>query len=198
MQLFLLCLSRNLISNKILWYRYGEIEWENLHIAFRFGCFHYSGVIMSAMAFQITSLTIVYSIVYSDADQRKHHSSASLAFVRGIHRGAVNSSHKWPVTRKVFPFDDVTMFFQASITSMIEMKLYPVLLPNKIGNPCASCEVYQQHTRHPICPMSVPGYQVKFVIFHSRQRQCLMAFWPKDKVPCCSGTSKEKPPAILS
>ena len=36
-------------------------------------------------------------------------SSASLAFVRGIHRGPVNSPHKWPVTRKMFPFDDVTM-----------------------------------------------------------------------------------------
>ena len=42
---------------------------------------------MGAIASQITSLTIVYSIVYSDADQRKHQSSASLAFVRGIHRG---------------------------------------------------------------------------------------------------------------
>ena len=58
---------------------------------------------------QITSLTIVYSIVYSDADQRKHQSSAPLAFVRGIHRGPVNSPHKWPVTRKMFPFDDVIM-----------------------------------------------------------------------------------------
>ena len=47
---------------------------------------HYDDVIMSAIASQITSLTIVYSIVYSDADQRKHQSSASLAFVRGIHR----------------------------------------------------------------------------------------------------------------
>ena len=45
---------------------------------------------------------IVYSNVYSDADQRKHQSSASLAFVRGIHRGPVNSPHKWPVTRKCF------------------------------------------------------------------------------------------------
>ena len=43
---------------------------------------HYSDAIMGAMAFQITSLTIVYSTVYSDADQRKHQSSASLAFVR--------------------------------------------------------------------------------------------------------------------
>ena len=55
---------------------------------------------MNAIASQITSLTIVYSIVYSHADQRKHQSSASLAFVRGIHRGLVNSPHKWPVTRK--------------------------------------------------------------------------------------------------
>ena len=57
----------------------------------------------------ITSLTIVYSIVYSDTDQRKHQSSTSLAFVRGIHRGPVNSPHKWPVTRKMFPFCDVIM-----------------------------------------------------------------------------------------
>ena len=62
---------------------------------------------MGAIASQITSLTIVYSIVYSDTDQRKHQSSASLAFVRGIHRGPVNSPHKWPVTWKMFPFDDV-------------------------------------------------------------------------------------------
>ena len=71
--------------------------------------FHYNEVIMGAIASQITSLTIVYSIVYSDADQRKHQSSASLAFVWGIHRGPVNSPHKWPVTRKMFPFDDVIM-----------------------------------------------------------------------------------------
>ena len=50
-----------------------------------------------------------YSTVYSDTDQRKHQSSASLAFVWGIHRGPVNSPHKWPVTRKMIPFDDVIM-----------------------------------------------------------------------------------------
>ena len=49
------------------------------------------------MASQITSLTIVYSNVHSGADQRKHQSSASLAFVRGIHRWPVNSPHKGPV-----------------------------------------------------------------------------------------------------
>ena len=47
---------------------------------------HYDDVTMSLMASQITSLTVVYSTVYSDADQRKHQSSASLAFVWGIHR----------------------------------------------------------------------------------------------------------------
>ena len=69
---------------------------------------HYNDVIMSSMASQITSLTIVYSI-HSRADQRKHQSSASLAFVWGIHRSPVNSPHKGPVTRKMFPFDDVIM-----------------------------------------------------------------------------------------
>ena len=62
------------------------------------------------MASQNTNLAIVYYAVYSGADQRKHQSPASLAFVRGIHRSPVNSPHKWPVTRKMFPFDDVIMF----------------------------------------------------------------------------------------
>ena len=47
---------------------------------------HYDDVIMTTLASQITSLTVVYSIAYSGVDQRKHQSSASLAFVRGIHR----------------------------------------------------------------------------------------------------------------
>ena len=70
---------------------------------------HNIDVIMGTIASQITSLTIVYSTVYSDANQRKHQNSASLAFVLGIHRWPVNSPHKWPVTRKMFPFDDVIM-----------------------------------------------------------------------------------------
>ena len=73
-------------------------------------CYHYTDVIMSVMASQITSLTIVHSTVYSGTDQRKHQSSTSLAFVRGIHRGLVNSPHQWPVTWKMFPFDDVIMY----------------------------------------------------------------------------------------
>ena len=64
---------------------------------------HYSNVIMSTTVSQITSLTIIYSTVYSAADERKHQNSASLAFVRG----PVNSPHKGTVTRKMLPFDDV-------------------------------------------------------------------------------------------
>ena len=70
---------------------------------------HYNDVIMGAIASQITSLMIVYSTVYSNSDQRKHQSSATLAFVRVIHRGTVNSPHKWPVTRKIF--DDLIMVY---------------------------------------------------------------------------------------
>ena len=85
-----------------------------------FSCTHYddvimspiaSQVIMSPIASQIASLAIVYASVWSGVNQRKHQSSASLAFVRGIHHWPVNSPHKWPVTRKMFPFDDVTMCY---------------------------------------------------------------------------------------
>ena len=47
---------------------------------------HYGDVIMRATESQITSLTIVYSAVYSGTDQRKHQSSTSLAFVSRIHQ----------------------------------------------------------------------------------------------------------------
>ena len=66
---------------------------------------------MGMIASQITSLTIVYSTIDSDADQRKNQSSASLAFVWGIHWWLVNSPHKWPVRQKIFPFDDVIMVY---------------------------------------------------------------------------------------
>ena len=75
----------------------------------------YNDVIMSTMASQITSLTIVYSTVYSGADQRKYQSSASLAFVRGIHRSPVNSPRKGPVTRKCFHLMTSTCYFIHSI-----------------------------------------------------------------------------------
>ena len=73
---------------------------------------------MVAMASQITSLTIVHSTVYSNVDQRKHQSSAPLAFVRGIHRWPVNSSHKLSDTRKRFAFGDVIMTFEQCIQAL--------------------------------------------------------------------------------
>ena len=76
---------------------------------------HCSDVIMSVMASQITSLTIVYSTIYSGSDQREHQSvTASLAFVRGIHPWPVNSLHKGPVMWQMFPFDDVIMILTLS------------------------------------------------------------------------------------
>ena len=80
---------------------------------------------MGTMASQITSLTIVYSTVYSGTDQRKHQSSASLAFVRGIHRWPVNSPHKGPVTRQMFPFDDVIMSLWRTPAEAIEQHWNP-------------------------------------------------------------------------
>ena len=71
---------------------------------------HYNDIIMSTMASQITSLTIIYSTINSVADQRKHQSSVSLAFVRGFHWWPMNSPHKGPVMRKMFPSDDVIMY----------------------------------------------------------------------------------------
>ena len=111
----------NAVPSKNITILYGIIaiflwQWRTLSLCnsletspIRFHIHHYGDVIMGAIASQITSLTVVYSTVYSDADQTKHQSSASLAFVRGNHRGPVNSPHKWPVTRKMFPFDDVIM-----------------------------------------------------------------------------------------
>ena len=67
---------------------------------------------MGVIASQITSLTIVLSTIYLDTDQSKHQSSVSLAFnVQGIHQRGVNCPHKWPVTRKMFLFDDVIMIY---------------------------------------------------------------------------------------
>ena len=86
---------------------------ENLILETSFLKKHYSDVIMGAIASQITILTIIYLILFSGADQRKHQSSASLAFVRGIHRWPVNAPHKWPVTRKMFPSDDVIMYYKS-------------------------------------------------------------------------------------
>ena len=68
---------------------------------------------MSVMVSQITDDSILYLTVCSGADQRRHQSSTSLAFVRGIHRWPVNSPHKGPVTREMFPFDDANMYWHS-------------------------------------------------------------------------------------
>ena len=92
--------------------------------------YHYIDVIMGAMASQITSLTIVYSTVYSGADHRKHESSAPLAPEKEIHRGPVNSPHKGPVTRKIFPFDYVTI---QSTGTMLKVAIIMVLYRDHFG-----------------------------------------------------------------
>ena len=113
--------EKRIIDMNSIWSFYQDV-WTLLHDTFRH-CwnqstgiwgYHYSDVIIGAMTSQITSLTIVYSTVYSGADQRNHQSTASLAFVRGIHWWPVNSRHKGPVTRKMFPCDDVIVM---SLTS---------------------------------------------------------------------------------
>ena len=70
---------------------------------------HYRDVIMRAMASPIIGVSIVYSTICSGADQRKHQSTASLVYVRRVHRWPVDSPHKGPVTREMFPFDDIIM-----------------------------------------------------------------------------------------
>ena len=100
----------------------------------------YNDVIMSRMASQITSLTIVCSTVYSGADQRTHKSSASLAFVCGIHRWPVNSPHKGTVTRKMFPFDDVIMWWPTEV------------IPSSCWGcrcPCCWCQLQQRFLMPP-------------------------------------------------
>ena len=97
-------------NSKWIWINQNRaIQAQLLVMRFKILTVHYNDVIMSAMVSQITSLTIVCSTVYSGADPTKHQSSASLAFVRGIHRWPVNSPHKGPVTRKMFPFEKVIM-----------------------------------------------------------------------------------------
>ena len=103
---------------------------------------HYNDVITIAMASQITSLTIVYSTVYSSADQRKHQSCASLAFVWGIHRWPVSSPHKGPVTRKMFPFDDVIMSFH-----ILRLDLTRLYKTSQLTNSQSGCKIIQHLTQ---------------------------------------------------
>ena len=117
MQLFLQMLRDKILNAKQIKIKISEIT--EILIAYEYrrlgACWcpniyrHDNDVIIGAMASQITRLPTIYSTVYSGTDQGKHQSSTSLAFVRGIHRSQVNSPHKGPVTRKIFPYDDVIM-----------------------------------------------------------------------------------------
>ena len=93
--------------------------------------YYYSDVIMNAMASQITGPWIVYPTVCSGAEQRKHRSSASMAFVRGIHRWPVNSSHKGLVTRKnisIWWRHHVYSTFTVSVLKRLYAMGFPVLV----------------------------------------------------------------------
>ena len=84
---------------------------------------------MGAMVSQMINLAIVYAAVYLGADQRKHQSSALLAFVRGIRRWTMNSPHKGPTTRKMFPFDDVIMICEIKMNYLHAAYLLKRMVP---------------------------------------------------------------------
>ena len=80
----------------------------------RYWNLHYSELIVSEITSQITGVSMVCSTVCSGVDHRKHQCSESLAFVRRILRWLMNSPHRRPVTRSLFPFDDIIMVSSAS------------------------------------------------------------------------------------
>ena len=125
---------------------------------------HYNDVIMGAVASQITSLTIVYSTVYSGSDQRKHQSSASLAFVRGIHQWPVNSPHKWPVTRKMFPFDDVIMLCWCLFTSSV---LFFMSIPSSVV----------QFVLEIKCRLCINDEKTSFIFYQAMSAMYIMSIW---------------------
>ena len=145
---------------------------------------HHNGVIMNALASQITSVSIVYSTVCSGADQRKHQSSGSLAFVRGIHRWPVHSPHKGPVTRKLFPCDDVIMNF-----SDILVYLLNLLPPGKCGSHFTNTFFFQTHfTNHFLWNWSSssatePHWWLVLVWSHQSTSHFLNQCWPKSPTP---------------
>ena len=124
---------------------------------------------MDSMTTQITSLAIVYSTVHSGSNQRKHQSSASPAFVRGIHREPVNSlnprlaerpletngrlanrrlnyPHKGPVTRKMFPFDDVIMVNSSLVLDSSAFRGHVVWNHIEITRK----KIHQRHLKYPM------------------------------------------------
>ena len=132
---------------------------------------HYDDVIMMAIASQITSLTIVFSAVYSGAHQRKHQSSASLAFVQGIHRGPVNSPHKWPVTRRMFPFDDVIMTLINGVLRTVPRKVLMVSILKisiQITFLKSLAHLPEDNAIMPCFTVNIKSFHMSLSIFHAR------------------------------
>ena len=132
---------------------------------------------MGAMASQITSLMMVFSTVLSGANQIKHQSSASLSFVRGIHRWPVNNSpHKRPVTWKMFPSDDVILFnfFSSSLLRLAAKKssmskvLYE-LHPPDIGG---------FHAQYKCTDIQVNRYEKRQLFLLAARKQVELLFHP--------------------
>ena len=128
------------------------------------GLSHYIDVIMTTIACQITSLTVVYSIIYSDADQRKHQSSASLAFVWGSHRDRWIPRAKGQLRGKCFHL--MTSSWQP--------------LPVIVGNIC----VWFSHERFLTLFYNSPFWDVTFILDDSISSDgtspCLQYSLPKD------------------
>ena len=121
------------------------VRWTSASFRFRLNPVpHYSDIITSAVASQIIGVSIVCSTVCSGADRRNHQSSASLAFVRGIHWWPVDSTHIGPVTWKLFPFDDVIMY----LCSLLGLPHYINRLPKNRGNSqFFNCDIKWAHTQ---------------------------------------------------
>ena len=110
---------------------------------------------MSVMASHITGVSIVYSNVCSGANQRKHQSSASLVFVRRIHRWPVYSLHKGRVTRKIFPIDDVIMETRTRLCCKV--------ITTAAGSPLHN--TVKRQSQHAWIITSITKYGMKWLIF---------------------------------
>ena len=159
---------------------------------------------MSMMASRITCLTIVYSTGYSGADQRKHQSSVSLAFVRVIHRWPVNSPHKGPVRRKCFYMmtlswpvnvSSAKVFayirsFMYGFISLFEMPINSSLFGNIIILKQSKRNVEQNENRS----KQGQGEVVIYGDFHSRTGKLLYFIhvgYPGDTAPYVSNTVRK-------
>ena len=120
---------------------------------------HHGNFIVSAIASQIIGLSTVYWTICSGAEQRKQQSSASLAFVR------VNSPHKGPVTRKMFPFDDVIMNFTKNSSRSPRSHSFP------------SCDPVMIQTGFPNQLRHTVAKTIRFIVSHTSK------LWQKTKWP---------------